>query len=58
MVQGYKLIMLKSMHIAHQYSMIKEKYLVGGVVELKVVVSHANEAEVIIPEKHQHLQNS
>ena len=50
--------MLKSMHIAHQYSMIKEKYLVGGVVELKVVVSHANEAEVIIPEKHQHLLNS
>ena len=50
--------MLKSVHIAHQYYMIKEKHLVGGVVELKVVVSHANEAEVIIPEKHQHLLNS
>ena len=57
---------------AHQYSMTKccywtlilrdallrrKKDLVGCLVELKVMVSHSREAEVIIPERNHHLQN-
>ena len=58
---------------AHQYSMTKccywtfilrdallrrKKDLVGCLVELKVMVSHSSEAEVIIPERNHHLQNT
>ena len=45
--------------VIEQQSMVycKESHLVRGVVELKVVITHAKEAEVVIP-KNQHWQNT